>query len=207
MSRISRLSKVLSITAAALLVISFVAFVGVRVTLAHEQRTIAGKYDVEVGWDKEPAIAGQMNAATIQIYKTGTQTPIENVDKTLKVKIASGGNEGKTFDLHSIEERKGYYLADLIPTKTGSYIFTFVGNIEDTAVSEKFESGPNRFDDVTPADTLQFPQTEPDPLALASDIKAARDDINSARTLGIVGVVIGIVGVVVGGAALATRRR
>src|SRR5579859_1619388 len=118
-----RLSLVICTAICAAVVIS--VFVVPRIVLAHEQRTIGGKYDVEVGWDREPALVNQPNAASIQIYKKGTQDAVEGVEKSLTVKIAFGGNDPKNFELHSVEDQKGYYLADLIPTRTGSYIFTF----------------------------------------------------------------------------------
>src|SRR5260370_14719870 len=142
-------------------VVIFAALVVPKPALAHEQRTIAGKYDVEVGWDREPTLVNEPNAASIQIYKAGTQTPVEGIEKSLTVKIAFGGNVPKDFQLHGVEDKKGYYLADLIPTRTGSYIFTFVGNIEATPVNERFEAVPNTLDDVTLLDELQFPQTMP----------------------------------------------
>src|SRR5579859_4086979 len=126
---------------------------------AHEKRSIAGKYDVEVGWDKEPALVGQMNAASILITRTGTTQAVTGVDQTLKVRIAYGGNFPKEFTLHSVEGQDGYYVADLVPTQAGSYIFTFVGDIEGNPVNEQFESGPNTFDDVVSLDTYQFPKT------------------------------------------------
>ncbi len=177
------------------------------VVLAHERRTIAGKYDVEVGWDKEPALVGQLNGALINITKTGTEDGIEGVDRTLKVQIAYGGNAPKEFALHSVEGRKGYYVADILPTRTGSYIFTFVGQIEDTQVNEKFESGPGRFDDVDSLDSVSFPAASSDSAPTSSDVKAARDAADSARTLAIVGIVVGILGLFVGIAALVSRRR
>lgn len=183
------------------------ALVVTKPALAHEQRTIAGKYDVEVGWDREPTLVNEPNAASIQIYKTGTQTPVEGVEKSLTVKIAFGGNTPKDFQLHSVEDKKGYYLADLIPTRTGSYIFTFVGDIEGTPVNERFESGPNTFDDVVSLYALQFPQAIPDNTTMATQVKAAQDDASSARTLAIAGIVVGVLGLLVGGAALFSRRR
>ncbi|HLY25628.1 MAG TPA: hypothetical protein VKQ72_04770 [Aggregatilineales bacterium] len=173
---------------------------------AHEKRTIAGKYDVEVGWDQEPTLVGQLNAASISITKTGTDEAVKGVDQTLKVRIAFGGNLPKEFPLHSVEGKDGYYVADLMPTEAGSYIFTFVGDIEGNPVNERFESGPNTFDDVVSLDTYQFPKTIPDSLTLASEVKAAADDANSLRGLAIAGIVLGVVGILVGGAALLTRR-
>ena len=178
-----------------------------RAAFAHERRTIAGKYDVVVGWDKEPALVGQPNGAGITIYKTGTQDVVEGAEKSLKVQIAFGGNSPKEFDLAASDEIKGYYLANLIPTRAGSYIFTFVGSIDGTPVNEKFESGPNRFDDVTTGADLQFPQAVPDSTSLANDVKAARDDANSARTFATVGIVVGALGLLTAGTALASARR
>ncbi len=174
---------------------------------AHEKRTIAGKYDVVVGWDKEPALVGEMNAASIQVNRTGTGEPVTGVDQTLKIKIAFGGNYPVDFTLHPVVGHDGYYVADLIPTRVGSYIFTFVGNIEGNAINEEFESGPNTFDDVTALDQYQFPQTIPDPLTLANEVKAAQDDANSLRLLAIAGIVLGLVGTLLGGIALLTRRK
>lgn len=173
---------------------------------AHEKRTIAGKYDVTVGWDKEPTLVGQLNAASILITRTGTTEAVKGVDQTLKIRIAFGGNFPKEFTLHSVAGQDGYYVADLMPTEAGSYIFTFVGDIEGNPVNERFESGPNTFDDVVSLDTYQFPKTIPDSLTLANEVKAAQDDADSLRVLAIAGIVLGVLGIVVGGAALLTRR-
>ncbi len=179
----------------------------VGVASAHERRTIGGKYDVFVGWDKEPAFVGQQNAASIRIFRTGTQEPVEGVEKTLKVRIAFGGGQPKEFPLRSDEDQKGYYVADFFPTRAGSYIWTFVGAIEGTPVNERFESGPGRFDDVKSMEEVQFPQAVPDPLTMANSVKAAQDDAANSRILAVVGIVAGIAGLAVGGTALATRRR
>ena len=61
------------------------------IALAHERRTLgAGKYDVVVGWDIEPAYVGEKNAASIRIARVGTNPaePVTGVDKTLKVDIS-----------------------------------------------------------------------------------------------------------------------
>jgi len=174
---------------------------------AHERRAIGGKYDVEVGWDKEPAYINQPNAAVITIYKAGTQEAVTGVEQTLKVRIAFGGGEPKEFPLRASFNKKGQYTAEIVPTRAGSYIFTFVGEIEGTPVNEKFESGPGRFDDVDDMAALQFPQPAPDPVTLANQIKTAQNDAASARLFGVIGIVVGIMGIIVGGIALATRRR
>ena len=190
-----------------LLIVIIMLLSSASIVRAHERRTIAGKYDVEVGWDKEPAYVNQPNAAIITVYKAGTQDAVTGVEQTLKVWIAFGGGEPREFPLRASFNKKGQYTAEIVPTRAGSYIFTVVGAIEGTPVNEKFESGPGRFDDVDDMAALQFPQSAPDPLTLANQIKAAQNDAASARLFGIIGIVIGIVGIIVGGIALATRRR
>jgi hypothetical protein len=177
-----------------------------RVALAHEQRTIAGKYDVEVGWDREPTYVNQPNAATIYVTRASNHEGIAGLEKTLQLKIAYGGNTPKEFVLRPVFTKKGLYMADIIPTKAGSYVFNFVGTIEDTRIDEKFESGPGRFDDVMAVDQLEFPQAAPDSQALANDLKAARDEASTARWLGLGGLVTGILGLIVSGVALGRRK-
>ncbi|MBI4319350.1 MAG: hypothetical protein HY675_12740 [Chloroflexi bacterium] len=174
---------------------------------AHERRTLVGKYDVVVGWDKEPAFVNQQNAASIRIFKAGTQDPVQGVEKTLKVRIAFGGGEPKEFSLRAVFGQQGYYVVDLFATRAGRYIWTFVGDIEGTPVNEQFESGPGRFNDVTGIEELQFPQPVPDPLAMASEVRAAQNDAASARILAIVGIAAGLAGLAVGGLALSGRLR
>ncbi|HVO41605.1 MAG TPA: hypothetical protein VMT34_03225 [Aggregatilineales bacterium] len=175
-----------------------------RPALAHSHQTLAGKYDVEVGWLNEPAIVSQPNAATIRITKKGTSDPIMGVEATLTVKIAYGGNTPRQFALHTVEDQPGFYVADVIPTRVGDYIFTFDGKIEDTPVSgEKFESGPDSFDAVTAPDALQVPAASVD--STAADLKAAQADASTARTLALVGIGVGVIGIVIGIAGFVKR--
>lgn len=174
--------------------------------LAHETRTIAGKYEVEVGWETEPAYVNQPNAATILIRRAGSSEPVEGVEKTLKFKIAFGGNEPKEFPLRASFQKRGYYTAELIPTRMGDYIFQFVGTIEGTPVDEKFESGPGRYETITSTENLQFPQAVPDTITLLGELKAARDEATTARTLAIVGIITGLLGTIVGVVAMVRKR-
>jgi hypothetical protein len=174
---------------------------------AHERRTIAGgMYDVVVGWEQEPAFVYQPNAASISVTKAGTTEAVEGLEKTLKVRIAFGGSEAREFPLRTVFNRQGYYVADLIPTRSGSYILTFVGDIEGVQVNERFESGPGRFNDVEAIDELEFPRSIPDPLALADEVQAVRAESATARTLALIGLAVGVIGLIVGAASLRTRR-
>jgi hypothetical protein len=184
----------------------FLALGWSEIVLAHETRTIAGKYEVEVGWEKEPAYANQPNAATILVRRVGSGEPVEGVEKTLKFKIAFGGNESKEFPLRASFQKRGFYTAELIPTRMGNYIFQFVGTIEDTPVDEKFESGPGRYEPVTGQQDLQFPQAAPDTITLMSELNTVRDEVNTARTMAIVGIVVGLLGTIIGVVATVRKR-
>ena len=91
------------------------------------------------------------------------------------------------------------------------------GRIEGNPVSERFESGPGRFNDVEAVDSLQFPEVAPPANEVARAARAADDRAGaaeeaaaSARNLAIGGVAVGVVGIVIGAIALgllATRRQ
>jgi hypothetical protein len=175
--------------------------------LAHERRDIgSGKYVAVVGWDREPAFQNQLNAASFRITTKDGDKPVEGLEKTLKASIAFGGGQAREFPLETVFGQPGYYVAHVMPTKEGSYIFTLSGMIEGAPINEQFESGPGRFDDVDSAAAIQFPQALPDPSAAAADIQAARAEAASARTLGIAGIVVGGLGLLAALASFALRR-
>ncbi|MBI3971252.1 MAG: hypothetical protein HY332_08175 [Chloroflexi bacterium] len=188
--------------------------------LAHERRPV-GPYTFVVGFISEPALLGEPNGISLSITKTADGSPAEGAHQTLRAQVAFGGGQPKEFPLRARFGMPGAYTADLIPTKAGSYIFTFTGTIDGTPVNEKFESGPGRFNDVQDTATLQFPEAVPAAAQMASSVKAAQDQaqaaqaraddaeaqVGQARLLGIVGIVAGLLGVAVGASALVVARR
>ena len=188
--------------------------------LAHERRAV-GPYTFIVGWMGEPSLQGQPNGIDLRISNTADGSPVTGADKTLKAAIAFGGGQPKEFPLRGVFGKDGAYTADLIPTKAGSYIFTFSGTINGTPVNEKFESGPGRFDDVADTAKLQFPDTVPAPAQMAGTVQtaqqqaqdaagqasAAQVQIGQARAFGIAGTVIGLIGLGLAAYALTAARR
>lgn len=176
---------------------------------AHERRTIAGgKYDVVVGWNGEPALLGQPNAALIRISKAGTNPaePIEGADKTLKVQVKQGATT-KEFPLRAMFGQQGTYVADLIPTRAGDYQFTFTGKIGDDTINEMFDSADGKFDGIKATTEMQFPVAQGDPAVLASGVQAAQAEAQNARTMAMIGIGVGILGLLAAVAAWATRGR
>lgn len=195
---------------------------------AHERRQV-GPYTFVVGFQGEPAYIEEPNGASVTVARTDGQ-PVEGLEKTLKVEVTTGG-DSRTFELKRVFNRPGAYVAEFIPTKTGPFTFRFFGKIEDLDVNERFESGPNRFDEVKAKKDLQFPAAVPTNGELAAQVQQARpaegpqspgaptadevkralDRADSARTTAFVvggaGVIFGLLGLGLAVFALAGRRR
>ena len=195
---------------------------------AHERRQV-GPYTLVVGFQGEPAYIEEPNGASLTVSRADGQ-PVEGLEKTLKVEVTTGG-DSRTLELKRVFNRPGAYVAEFIPTKTGSFAFRFFGKIEDLDVNERFESGPNRFDDVKAKKDLEFPLAVPTNGELAAQVQQARpaegpqsaavpsadevqralDRANSARTTALVaggaGIIFGLLGLGLAALALAGRRR
>jgi hypothetical protein len=188
---------------AALLIASLLVPTGAS---AHERRTIAnGKYDVVVGWDVEPAYQGQKNGASIRIAQAGSNpaVPVEGAEKMLKVQIRQGATT-REFPLRAVFGQKGYYVADLLPTRDGDVIWTFTGSIAGDPVNDTFDTADGKFNKVEPITSLQFPQALPDPAQAAAAVQAAQTEAQNARAMAYAGFGIGVLGVLL--AAFAVLR-
>src|ERR687886_1287820 len=173
---------------------------------AHEHRTIAnGKYDVTVGWDVEPAYQGQKNAASIRIAEAGSGSssavPVEGAEKTLKVRVRQGATT-REFPLRAVFGQKGYYVADLLPTRDGDYQWTFVGSINGEAVNDTFDTADGKINKVQAMGHLQFPHALPDAAQTAAAVQSAQSEAQSARSMALGGVGVGLIGLLAAAAAM-----
>ena len=178
-------------------------------TFAHERRTIAnGKYDVVVGWDVEPAFVDQKNGAGIRISKAGTNPaePVTGAEKNLKLDIRQGAAT-KTFALRAVFGQPGYYIADILPTREGDYIWTLTGTIADDQINEKFDTADGKFNAVEAGTAIEFPTVAPDPVQMTADLQSARAAASTAQLLAIIGLGVGVLGLVVALAVWFTRPR
>ncbi len=182
-----------------------IALVGVLLVLpagalAHERRTIGGgTYDVVVGWDVEPAIERQKNAASIRVSRAGTNPaqPVEGLEKTLRVQIRQGA-QTRELPLRAVFGQPGSYVADVVPTRAGQYQFRFTGTVEGTTVDEQFDSADGKFNGVDSSSALEFPVQTADPGAVASSL-------GTVQTLAYVGLGLGVLALVL--SLVALRRR
>lgn len=197
----------LRLLAAALVAVAAFALLSPPIASAHERRDV-GSFQFVVGFINEPALQGQPNGLDLTVTDKATQQPVTGAEKTLKVSIAYGGGQPKDLPIRARFNMPGKYTADVIPTRSGTYIYTFSGDINGQPVNERFESGPGRFNDVQPATELQFPVRELAPADVAARLDDAQQAAAQARMLGIGGLVVGALGLIVGVAGfLAGRRR
>ena len=191
---------------------------------AHERRVV-GEYQFVVGFLNEPSLVAQPNALFLRITLAteatpGTEeeeeaggTPVEGAEETLTAEVIVGGGAAKkTLELEPEFGQPGAYAGRFIPTLAGDYSFHIFGDINGDAIDETFSSGPETFDSVEPAADLQFPNPVPDNAELKSQIdalanKSSGGSDDTARTLGIIGIIAGVVGAAVGGYAIAASRR
>ena len=191
-------------TLAALALAAVLTVISVGVALALEQRLV-GKYQFVVGFLSEPSFTGLPNSLDLRITDNETKKPVEGLEKTLQAEVIYGAST-MPLTLRARFGQPGAYVADLVPTKAGTYIFHITGDIQGQKVDEKFESGPGRFNDVQDMTALQFPQKVAPASDLAAQVKAAQDAASNAQTFAYVGIGVGVLGLIAGGLALMRRK-
>ncbi|HEY1375684.1 MAG TPA: hypothetical protein VGF55_02760 [Gemmataceae bacterium] len=163
-----RIGRIIAVAAAALAGAAFLP----SVASAHEHRAVDnGKYNLVVGWVDEPAVSGYLNGLDFRVAQAPAGAaspaagadedqpegaPVEGVESTLQAEIIFV-DQKMTLTLEPAET-PGSYTAAVIPTQAGDYSFHIFGTINGDQIDETFTSGPNTFDTVTDAATLQFPK-------------------------------------------------
>jgi hypothetical protein len=187
------------------LAVAFISLFNPNIASAHERRDV-GPYQFVVGFIAEPAILGEPNGIDLRVIDKASQRPVESVEKTLKAAIAFGGGQARELALRTRFNMPGSYTADLIPTRAGTYVFTFSGSIDGQQVNERFESGPGRFNDVQSRNELSFPVVEASPAELQQALNDARQQASTATMVGTVGLVLGLAALALAGYLFARAR-
>jgi hypothetical protein len=194
--------------------------------LAHEEREV-GKYKLAVGFGDEPAYAGLKNSVQLFLSDKATGDPIVDLGPTLKVEISFGNQTGPTLTMEPNFEvgefgTPGDYDAFFFPTRPGNYTFHLTGSIKGQKIDERFTSSPSTFSSIENPQSVEFPAKDPTngqiadrigrefpriDAALADQQRSLQGKIDSAKTLGLIGLIVGVAGLVVGGTALVVRKR
>lgn len=171
---------------------------------AHERREV-GEYTFVVGFGVEPALVDEPNSLSLRVTRGqgDAAEPVEGLQETLEAEIIYGG-ETMPLELRGAFNDPGHYVADVIPTATGTFSFRIFGTIEGTAIDETFTGGPDTFSEVLGKDAMSFPGG--DGGGSGGSVAEAQDTADSAQTIGIIALIAGLLGLGAGVAALLMAR-
>jgi hypothetical protein len=192
---------------------------------AHEERTV-GKYAFAVGFGDEPAYAGQENSVQMFLHDATTDKPVTDLGPTLQVEVSTGNQTMAPMTMEPNFEVgefgiPGDYRAFFFPTRPGSYTFHFTGAIGGQKVDVRFTSGTKTFSSVEDPAKVEFPAKDPTTgeiatrldrefpridSALNDERESLENRIDTARLLGIIGLVVGALGLGAGVTGLIRRR-
>ncbi len=147
-----------------------------------------GNYTMEGGWSNEPPLINNLNEIVISISEN--DSPVRNAMKDLIISINYGGINKKLNFIPS-EESAGLYLADIIPSKLGTYSLNLKGAIGTQSINNDIQ-----IEEVEDGKKLTFPISEgstslenigkqitPIMKDLASQIDETKKEINSTKEL------------------------
>ena len=142
-----------------------------------------GPYEIEAGWGIEPPVVGIRNDLVFKITESGetegTRKGVTSVFKSTDATVMYGG-ASKKIDINS-DPRPGYYFSPIIPTKTGSYLVEFKGEIRGVSIDVKIP-----VEDVEPTAVLDFPPSssggDTDIAALKNAISSLQQDVSKLNS-------------------------
>ncbi len=157
--------------------------VSIPSALAHTT-VMVENYSIEAGWGLEPPVVGVRNTFVFHVTEPAPDNPrvtagIFNAFQNLEA-TANYGGASKILEINS-DPRPGYYYADVIPTKTGSFSITLQGAINDTPVDVTIP-----IEDAESTALLDFPPREDSSSGDIASIKAAvasiQDEMSASST-------------------------
>jgi hypothetical protein len=188
---------------------------------AHEVRGV-GNYQFVVGFLNEPAFAYEQSGLDLRVSffpngapqgggeeSEGQGQPVEGLEDTLKAEVIAGGAAAKQeLPIEAAFGDPGAYESPMIFTVPGDYSFHIFGDIQGQKIDETFDSGPETFGPMENPQDIQFPQTLAAPATSNEASNSSNDggSDDTARALGIIGIIVGVIGVAVAGVTLARRR-
>ena len=147
-----------------------------------------GNYTIEGGWSIEPPLINNLNEIVISVLEN--DSPVRNAMKDISISINYGGINKKLNFIPS-EESAGLYLADIIPSKLGTYSLNLKGAIGTQSINNDIQ-----IEEVEDVKKLTFPisegstslenigkQVTPIMNDLASQIDETKQEINSTKEL------------------------
>ena len=102
------------------------------------------------------------------------------------------GSQTRQFPLRAVFGQPGYYVADVVPTRAGDYVWTFSGSVGSDQVNEAFDTADGKFAPVSASDAIEFPIAAPDPEQAALQLQSAEALGQRALLVAYVGVALGV---------------
>jgi hypothetical protein len=181
-----------------------------------------GPVHIEMGFGDEPTYTGQPNSVFLGIERNGK--PVIDLTDTLNVAVSYGQEH---IDLPVVpnfevggDGTPGDYRAWFVPSQPGKYTFHVFGTVDGTKVDWTETSSPSTFDGVQDPSSASFPKVTAPTNQQLSDLIAAqtgrlqtaaadaRSAADTARTVGLIGVVLGAIGIIAAvGALVRVRKR
>ena len=95
-----------------------------------------GNIKIEVGWNDEPALVGQLNRAIVDVNSTtgGNSSAVINALADMNI-VVKYGSVVKPLDFVPSEQSEGLYESKVIPTRVGSYSLMLNGTIKGQNIS------------------------------------------------------------------------
>ena len=170
-----------------ILIILFSVSFSMQLVYGHTEIKV-GNYTLEAGWSIEPPLINNLNEIVISVLEN--DSPVRNAMKDLSISINYGGINKKLNFIPS-EESAGLYLADIIPSKLGTYSLNLKGAIGTQSINNDIQ-----IEEVEDAKKLTFPISEgstslenigkqitPIIKDLARQIDETKQEINSTKEL------------------------
>lgn len=143
--------------------------VGAPAALAHTTVTVE-PYEIEAGWGLEPPVVGVRNTFVFHVTEPGenpgVKTGILSAFREMAA-VAQYGGITKSLEVHS-DTRPGYYFANVIPTRTGSFSVLISGMLNETPIDVVIP-----IEDVESTTLLDFPPRQSSSNQDVESLKAA----------------------------------
>ena len=145
-----------------------------------------GPYQIEAGWGIEPPVVGIRNDLVFKFTESGetegSRKGVTSVFKNVDATVMFGG-ASKKIDINS-DPKPGYYFSPIIPTKTGTYMVEFKGEINGISIDVKIP-----VEDVESTAVLDFPPSssssgsgDADMAVLKNAIASLQQDISKLNS-------------------------
>ncbi|HEU5461412.1 MAG TPA: hypothetical protein VFU79_03985 [Nitrososphaeraceae archaeon] len=171
-----------------ILVLLFCFGLSIQSVYGHTQIKV-GNYTIEAGWSNEPPLINNLNDVVMFIYEN--DSPVRNALKDLSISINYGGINKKLNFVPS-EESAGHYLANIIPSKLGTYSLNLKGVIGIQNINNDIQ-----IEDVEDVKKFTFPivsdgsnnleiigkQITPIMKDLSNQIEETKEQVNSTKEL------------------------